>query len=96
MGSPAVGKHPLTSCFVILDSMTQPHMYCLLCQYGVNDWSWFLDIQNPDWVWAVSCYIPVYRGKGQNMLYVMLSQEIHNKMPMLPSEETLLMTAGIL
>ena len=30
-----------------------------------------------------------HRGKGQNRLFVMLSQEIHNKMPMLPSEETL-------
>ena len=27
------------------------------------------------------------------MLFVMLSQEVHNKMPMLPSEETLLITA---
>ena len=36
------------------------------------------------------------RGKGLNMLFVMLSQEVHNKMPMLPSEETLLMTARIL
>ena len=32
----------------------------------------------------------VHRGKGQNMLFDMLSQEVHNKMPMLPSEETLL------
>ena len=31
----------------------------------------------------------IHRGKGQNMLFVMLSQEVHNKMPMLPSEETL-------
>ena len=38
----------------------------------------------------------IHRGKGQNMLVVMLSQEVHNKMPMLPSEETLLMTARIL
>jgi len=35
----------------------------------------------------------IHRGKGQHMLFVMLSQEIHNKIPMLPSEETLLMTA---
>ena len=35
-------------------------------------------------------------GKGQNTLFVMLSQEDHNKMPMLPSKETLLMTARIL
>ena len=39
---------------------------------------------------------PIHRGKGQNMLFIMLGQELHNKMPMLPSEETLLMTAGIL
>ena len=38
----------------------------------------------------------IRRGKGQNMLFVMLSQDVHNKMPMLPSEETLLMTARIL
>ena len=31
-------------------------------------------------------------GKGQNMLFVMLSQEVHTKMPMLPSEETLLIS----
>ena len=30
------------------------------------------------------------------MLFVMLSQEVHNKMPMLPSEETLLIIARIL
>ena len=35
----------------------------------------------------------IHRGKGQNMLFVMLSQDVRNKMPMLPSEETLLMTA---
>ena len=33
----------------------------------------------------------IHRGKDHNMLFVM-----HNKMPMLPSEETLLMTARIL
>ena len=38
----------------------------------------------------------IHRGKGQHMLFVMLSQEVHNKMPMLSSEETLLMTARIL
>ena len=38
----------------------------------------------------------IHRGKGQSMLFVMLSQEVHNKMPMLPSEEILLMTARIL
>ena len=38
----------------------------------------------------------IHRGKGQNMLFVMLSQEVHNKMPRLPSEEPLLMTANIL
>ena len=37
----------------------------------------------------------IHKGKFQNMLFVMLSQEVHNKMPMLPSEETLLMTARI-
>ena len=36
-----------------------------------------------------------HRGKSQHMLN-MLSQEVHNKMPMLPSEETLLITARIL
>ena len=40
--------------------------------------------------------ISIHRGKGQNMLFVMLSQDVHNKMPMLSSEETLLMTARIL
>ena len=42
----------------------------------------------------------IHRGKGQHMLFVMLSQdsaqEVRNKMPMLPSEETLLMTVRIL
>ena len=38
----------------------------------------------------------IHTGKGQYMLFVMLSQEVHNKMPMLPSEETLIMTARIL
>ena len=38
----------------------------------------------------------IHRGKGQNMLFVMLSQEVHNKMPMLPSEEALLIIARIL
>ena len=38
----------------------------------------------------------IHRGKGQPMLFVMLSQEVHNKMPMLPSAETLLMSARIL
>ena len=40
----------------------------------------------------------IHRSKGQNVLFVMLSQEVHNKMPMLPSEETLLpvITARIL
>ena len=37
----------------------------------------------------------IHRGKGQHMLFVMLSQEAHNKMPMLTSEETMLMTARI-
>ena len=31
----------------------------------------------------------IHRGKGQNMLFVILSQEVHNERPMLPSEETL-------
>ena len=30
--------------------------------------------------------ISIHRGKGQNMLFVMLSLNGHNKMPMLPSE----------
>ena len=30
----------------------------------------------------------IHRGKGQHMLFVMLSQEVPNKMTMLPSEET--------
>ena len=38
----------------------------------------------------------IHRGKGQHMLFVMLSQEVHNKMPMLLSEETLLITARML
>ena len=38
----------------------------------------------------------IHRHKGQNMLFVMLGQEVHNKMPMLPSEETLQITARIL
>ena len=28
----------------------------------------------------------IYRDKGQNMLFVMLSLDVHDKMPMLPSE----------
>ena len=38
----------------------------------------------------------IHRGLDQYMLFVILSQEVHNKMPMLPSEETMLMTARIL
>ena len=38
----------------------------------------------------------IHRGNGQNMFFVMLSQEVHNKMPVLPSEKTLLITARIL
>ena len=38
----------------------------------------------------------IHRCKDQDMLFVMLSQEVHNKMPMLQSEETLLTTARIL
>ena len=38
----------------------------------------------------------IQRGKDQNMLFVMLSQEMHNKMPMLSPKDTLLMTARIL
>ena len=38
----------------------------------------------------------IHRDKGQNMLFVMLSQEVHNSIPMLPSEETVLMAARIL
>ena len=32
------------------------------------------------------------RGKGHKLLFVKLSQQIHNKMSMLSSEETMLMT----
>ena len=32
-------------------------------------------------------------GKSHNMLFVKLSQEVHNKIPMLLSEETMLITA---
>ena len=32
----------------------------------------------------------------KRLLFVELSQEVHNKMPMLPSEEKMLMTARIL
>ena len=28
----------------------------------------------------------IHRGKGQNLLFIKLSQEVHNKMPMLPSD----------
>ena len=35
-------------------------------------------------------------GKGRSMLFVMLSQELYNKIPILPSVETLLMLARIL
>ena len=31
---------PKTSSF--RSHATSPHLYCLLCQYGVNDWPWFL------------------------------------------------------
>ena len=44
---------------------------------------------------TVTTEISIHRRKGHN-LFVKLSQEIHNKMPMLPSEETVLMTARIL
>ena len=33
---------------------------------------------------------------GHNLLFIKLSQEVHNKMPMLASDETILMTARIL
>ena len=36
----------------------------------------------------------IHRGKSHN-LFVKLGQEIHNKMPTLPSEEAMLMTARI-
>ena len=29
----------------------------------------------------------IHRGKGQNMLFVKLNQDVYNKMPMLPSED---------
>ena len=38
----------------------------------------------------------IHKDKSQNMLFVMLSQDVHNKMPMLPSKETLITTARIL
>ena len=46
------------------------------------------------WSIVISNYITVttdsktsiHRGKGQNKLFVMLNYEVHNKMPMLPSE----------
>ena len=38
----------------------------------------------------------IHRGKGQHVLFDLLSQEVDNKMPMLPSEETLLITAWML
>ena len=38
----------------------------------------------------------IHRAIGHNLLFVKLSQEDYNKMHMLPSEETLLMTARIL
>ena len=31
----------------------------------------------------------IHRGRGKTVLFVMLSQEVHNKMPMLPPEKTL-------
>ena len=36
------------------------------------------------------------QGKGHNILFVMLNQEVDNKMPMLLSEATLLMTFRVL
>ena len=42
---------------------------------------------------VIANYITVTTGSKtsiQHMLFVMLSQEVQNKMPMLPSEETLL------
>ena len=36
----------------------------------------------------------IYKGKGHKLLFVKLSQEVHNKMPTLPSEETILTTAN--
>ena len=38
----------------------------------------------------------IHIGKGHKLLFVKIRQEIHNKMPMLLSEETLLRTAKIL
>ena len=40
----------------------------------------------------------IHRGKDHkdNMLFVKLGQEVYNKMPMLPSEDAMLMTARIL
>ena len=38
----------------------------------------------------------IHRSIGHNMLFVKLSEEVHNKMPMLLSQETMLMIASIL
>ena len=38
----------------------------------------------------------IHTGKGHHMLFVKLSQEDHNKMSMLSSEEAMLTTARIL
>ena len=43
-----------------------------------------------------SIVIANYSTVTTDMLLVMLSQEVHNKMPKLPSEETLLIPARIL
>ena len=37
----------------------------------------------------------VHRGKDRNLLFVKVSPEVHIIIPMLPSEETMLMTARI-
>ena len=38
----------------------------------------------------------IHRDKGENMLFVMLSQEVHNEMPVLTSEVTLVIIAMML
>ena len=38
----------------------------------------------------------IHRGKGHNMVFVKLSHEVHSKISMLVSKETLPMTARIL
>ena len=45
---------------------------------------------------VIAKFITVTTGKGHNLLFVKSSHEVHNKMPMLPSEKAMLLTAKIL